>query len=72
MERKRQKLVGRDKGSLTEQQTEGTGATTIQVRRKHDKTDRTTDPLSLSAPPLHTPEPRVSSCRSAPPHWNPA
>ena len=33
----RQKLVGRDKGSLTEQQTEGTATTTIQIRRKHDK-----------------------------------
>ena len=36
MERKRQKLVGRDKGSLTEQQTEGTVTTTVQIRRKHD------------------------------------
>jgi len=40
METNRQKLVGRDKGSLTEQQTKGTG-TTIQIRRKHD-TNRTT------------------------------
>ena len=31
------KLVGRDKGSLTEQQTEGTVTTTIQIRRKHNK-----------------------------------
>jgi len=30
MEINRQKLVGRDKGSLTEQQTKGTGTTTIQ------------------------------------------
>jgi len=36
MERKRQKLVGRDKGSLTEQQTKGTVTTTIQIRRKYD------------------------------------
>jgi len=36
MERKRQKPVGRDKGSLTEQQTEGTVTTTIQIRRKHN------------------------------------
>jgi len=35
MERNRQKLVGRDKGSLTEQQTKGTVATTIQIRRIH-------------------------------------
>jgi len=31
------KLVGQDKGSLTEQQTEGTVTTMIQIRRKHDK-----------------------------------
>jgi len=36
MERKRQKLVGWDKDSLTEQQTEGTVTATIQIRRKHD------------------------------------
>jgi len=30
------KLVGPDKDSLTEQQTEGTGTTTIQIRRKHN------------------------------------
>jgi len=30
------KLVDRDKGSLTEQQTEGTVTTTIQIRRKYD------------------------------------
>ena len=47
MERNRQKLVGRDKGSLTEQQTKGTG-TTIQLRRKHN-TNRTTEPLSPTA-----------------------
>ena len=36
MERNRQKLVGWDKGSLTERQTKGTGTTTIQIRRKHN------------------------------------
>ena len=36
----RQKLVGRDKGSLTEQQTKGTGTTTIQIRGIH-KTKQT-------------------------------
>jgi len=46
MERKRQKLVGWDKGSLTEQQTEGTGTTTIQMRRKHN-TNRTTHRAAL-------------------------
>jgi len=35
------KLVGRDKGSLTEQQTEGTATTTIQIRGTH-RTDCTT------------------------------
>ena len=35
MGRNRQKLVGRDKGSLTEQQTEGTGTTMIQKRGIH-------------------------------------
>jgi len=37
MERNGQKLVGLDKGSLTEQQTKGTVTTTIQIRRKHNK-----------------------------------
>jgi len=41
MERNRQKLVGRDKGSLTEQQTKGTATTTIQIRGIH-RTDRST------------------------------
>jgi len=35
MERNRQKIVGRDKGSLTEQQTKGTVTTTIQKRGIH-------------------------------------
>jgi len=39
MERNRQKLVGLDKGSLTEQQTKGTVTTMIQMRRIH-KTKR--------------------------------
>ena len=46
MGRKRQKLVGRDKGSLTEQQTKGTVTTTIQIRRKHN-TNRTTQRAAL-------------------------
>jgi len=41
MERSRQKLVGRDKGSLTEQQTKGTGTTTIQIRGKHNRNHMT-------------------------------
>jgi len=46
MERNRQKLVGRDKGSLTEWQTKGTVTTTIQIRRKHN-TNRTTQRAAL-------------------------
>jgi len=34
MERNRQKAVGRDKASLTEQQRKRTVTTTIQIRRK--------------------------------------
>jgi len=33
---KEAETMGRDKGSLTEQQTKGTGTTTIQMRRKHN------------------------------------
>jgi len=64
MERNRQKLVGRDKGSLTEQQTEGTVTTTIQIRRKNTTKS---DPLSRTAPAPHAPEPRERSHRAAPP-----
>jgi len=46
MEINRQKPVGRDKGSLTEQQTEGTVTTTIQIRRKHN-TNRMTHRAAL-------------------------
>jgi len=38
--------VGRDKGSLTEQQTERTGTTMTQMRRKHN-TNRTTQRAAL-------------------------
>jgi len=67
----RQKLVGRDKGSLTEQQTGGTVTTMIQVRRKHN-TNRTTQRAALlDRTGARTPELRVSSRRPAPPHRNP-
>jgi len=72
VERKRQKLVGRDKGSLTEEQTKGTVTTTVQIRRKHNKTDRKTDPLSRTGPAPRAPEPRVSSHRAAPPPPEPS
>jgi len=76
MERNRQKLVGRDKGSLTEQQTEGTATTMIQLRGIHRTNQqnraRRTESLSWTEPPLSPPEPRVSSRPPAPPHQNPA
>jgi len=46
MERNRQKPVGRDKGSLTEQQIKGTVTATKQVRREHN-TNRTTHRAAL-------------------------
>jgi len=59
MERKRQKLVGRDQGSLTEQQTKGTATTMIQ--KKGNTQNKPHDPESRSPtpPPLCAPEPRV-------------
>jgi len=69
MERNRQKLVGRDKGSLTEQQTKGIGTTTIQIRGKHN-TNRTTPRAAPDAPRSQT-ERRVPTALLAP-HRNPA
>jgi len=72
MERNRQKLVGQDKGSLTEQQTKGTGTTMIQIRRKHNTNhttqrtafpDQTAAALSRAAsefPPPSSPPPEPS------------
>jgi len=73
-ERKRQKLVGWDKGTLTEQQTKGTGTTTIQIRRKHNtkhKTHRAILPNchyctllsseSVPSTPLTPPEPSMTA-----------
>jgi len=70
MERNRQKLVGRDKGSLTEQQTKGTVTATIQVRGIH-KTKQNTESRSHH-PPLRAPKPRVRSRRPAPPPREPS
>ena len=72
MERKRQKLVGRDKGSLTEQQTEGTRTTTIQIRGIHKTKQMATTEFPPEPPPLRPPKPQVSSRCPAPPHRNPA
>jgi len=70
MERKRQKLVGQDKGSLTEQQSKGIGTTTIQIRRIHN-TNRMTHRAALPDWRRVLPS-RKSSCHPAPPHQNPA
>jgi len=60
--------VGRDKGSLTEQQTEGTATTTVQLRRKHNNEPH--DPDSCSPKQYRRrvpPKPRVRFRRAAPP-----
>ena len=65
--RNRQRLVGWDKASLTQQQTEGTVTTMIHIRRKHD-TNRTIQRAALlDRTDAHDPEPRVSSRCVAPP-----
>jgi len=46
--RNRQKLVGGDKGSLTEQQTKGAVTTMIQIRRIHN-TKQTAEKAVLTA-----------------------
>ena len=54
IERNRQKLVGQDKGSLREQQTEGTVTTTIQIRRiRHAFPSRESLPAA-QLPPART------------------
>jgi len=70
MERNRQKLMGRDKVSVTEQQTKGTVTTMIQIRRIHKTKQQDED--SNSQRPLHAPELRVSSSRPVPPNQKPA
>jgi len=61
MERNRQKLVGWDKGSLTEQQAKGTITTTIQKRGIHKTNPQNrahrTEPLSQTEPLLSPSEP---------------
>jgi len=63
----RNRQVGWDKGSLTEQQTKGTGTTTIQIRRKYD-TNRTIHRAALpDRTGTRAPEPRVGSHPQLPP-----
>jgi len=59
MGRKRQKLVGWDKGSLTEQQTKGTVTTTVQIRRIHNTKQQ--NPQSRSHCPLPCMLPSLSA-----------
>jgi len=57
MERNRQKPVGRNKGSLTEQQTKGTGTTTIQIRRIYKTKQQNAQSRSHCPPPSLPPSP---------------
>jgi len=72
IERNRQKLVGWDKGSLTEQQTKGTGTTTIPIRGKHNTNPMTHRAVLPDRTGACASEPQVSSRCAAPPHRNPA
>jgi len=72
IERKRQKLVGLDKGSLTEQQTKGTVTTTIWIRRTHKINSRTHRATLTACCRAHAPKPRQPSRRPAPPNQKPA
>ena len=72
MERKRQQLVGRDKGSLTEQQTKGTGTTTIQIKGIYKIKQTAQQSRSPRLPSQRAPEPRVSSRCPTPPPLEPS
>jgi len=63
------KLVGRDKGSLTEQQTEGN---MNKQRYKWGENTRKTDPLSRTAPAPHAPQPQESIPAAPPPPLEPS
>jgi len=64
------KLVDRDKGSLTEQQTKGTGTTTIQIRGKHNA-NRTTHRAAFHDRRHELPSRERVPTPPAPPHRNP-
>jgi len=63
---KRQKLVGWNKGGLTEQQTKGTGTTTIQIRGIHKTKQQNAESHSHHPWLPGAPEPRETSCSPAP------
>jgi len=54
---KRQKLVGQDKGSLTEQQTKGTVTTTIRIKKIHNTNSRMRRATLTACCRVRTPEP---------------
>jgi len=65
----RQKLVGRDKGSLTEQHTNGTVTTAVQMRRKYDTNLHNRPSLPKRTGTVHSRDMSESPpCR--PPHRN--
>jgi len=72
MEGNRQKPVGRDKGSLTEQQTKGTGTATIQIRGIHNTKRQTAESNCHRPLPLRAPKPWLTYRPAATPHQNPA
>ena len=72
MERNRWKLVGRNKGSLTEQQTEGTVTTMIPISRIHKTKQQNAESNSHHLLPPHAPEPRLTSHCPAPPQPEPS
>jgi len=68
--KKGKKLVGQDKGSLTEQQTKPKVTTTIQIRRTY-KTNCEMQRATLTARCPAPPKPRLPSPRQLP-HRSPA
>ena len=67
IERNRQKLVGRVKGSLTEQQTKGTITTTIQTRRIHKTKQQNAESNSHCPQAARRSQATTPSCTQLPP-----
>jgi len=72
IEGNRQKLVGQDKDSLTEQQTKGTVTIAIPIRRIYNIKQENAESNSHRLPPPRAPEQRESTRCPAPPSQNPA
>jgi len=71
IERNRQKLVGWDKGRLTEQQTKGTVTTTIQIRKYTTQNSRRNGADLTAHSRCALPSRDCLLHRSAPPSQNP-